>query len=295
MIFAKDTDGKLVYLLPEGPPPTSITWSLYDPDGNAALASQTVDPPTAYTVSSGTQNNSPDDVTLTCAEAPTEVGPGDIARVLDTWNAYHDGLCYGRNGTDLRVADVPHTLADEPSTVYNPEVEIEIPASALDETGNGWRLDVTIVQGGETIKDTLWPSVGLYLVQMQVSPREVMDRFPAIRSDLAHLETRRDWPRVIRRAVTMVENSILGTEKWYTQLVSPTGLRNAVAAAAWMILAPTAVPENYDAAEWGRDAERTYTEAISILLSSAYTDKDLSGTIETDERNPLANQFELVR
>lgn len=295
MILTKATDGQITYLLPSGPPPTSISWALHDPAGNEHLAAQAVTPPTLYAVSSGEANSSPDDVTLSCAAPPTELAAGDIARVADDWGKISDGLCYGRSGSDLRVADVPHTLDDEAATVYNPEILLEIPGAQLDATGDGWRIDIVMVQDGVTIKDTLWPSVGLYTVSLRISPREVMDRYPTIRSDLTHLETRRDWDRIVARAVGLVEETILGQAKWYTQIISPTGLRAAVCAAAWYIIAPTAVPEGHDADTWITRAERSYTEAVSAMLASAYTDADLTGKIDDDERNPRARQFHLVR
>ena len=295
MILAKSTDGRISYLLPPGSPPTSIAWALSDPAGNSHLAAQSVTPPSLYTVSSGTANSSPDDVSLVCSAPPTELAAGNIARVIDTYRRVIDGICYGRAGSVVRVTDVPHTLDTEAETVYNPEVVLSIPGAQLDETGNGWRIDVTIVQDGVTIKDTIWFSVGIYVVSMRISPREVMDRYPSIRSDLAHMETRIDWDRIVARAIGMVEETILGMDKWYTQLVSPTGLRAAVCAAAWYIIAPTAVPEGHDADTWITRAERSYTEAISALLASAYTDSDNSGTVESDERNPRSMQFRLVR
>jgi len=295
MILAKDTDGQCSYLLPSGSsPPTSITWSLYDPDGNAHLTGQPLTPPLAYTVDSGEDNESPDDITLACTVAPAEIQPGGIARIVDEWGRVVDGLCYGRKDTELRVADVPHELATEAASVWSPEVEISIPAAQLDETGAGWRIDLVIVQDGATVRDTVWFSVGLYLVSMRVSEREVLDRHPAARSDLVHAETRRDWPRIIGQAIRMVEETIQGQDRWYTQLVSQTGLRSAVVAAAWKIIAPALVPDGYDAAAWGETADRDYTAAVGDLLGSAYTDTNLDGIASDDERNPRAHQFRRI-
>jgi len=288
MILAKATAGTIRYLLSPGSAPSSVTWSLYDPEGNAHLTGQSATVPTAYAVTSGAENAAPDDVTLTCGTAPTQIASGDIARITDTWGRQHDGICYGRSGVYLRVADVAAAEVLGAGTVYDPEIRIAIPGAELDATGDGWRLDLVIVRGGVTSLDTLWVSVGLYVVDIDVSPREVIDRHPEIRSDLAHVETRRDWPRITARARREVEKRILAQKLWYTQIVSPDGLRDAVAAACWMLLAASYVPDGQDPGAWIDRARSEFAEAVSECLAGAHVDRDLDGKITDDEASAPA-------
>jgi hypothetical protein len=292
MILVKDSAGTVPYLISEGVAPSSFEWSLFDPQGNAHSAAQSVSPPTTYTVSSGTTGNTPDEVVLTCSAPPSELTPGKLARVRDSWGRDHDGIVYGLSGSDLRIADIDPAVASEAASVYCPEVSISIGSSDIDDTGDGWRLALSYVQGGATIAETIWFSVGLFSVGLAVSPREVYDRHPELRSDLAMSENRKDWPRVVASACEMVEERILGEKRWYTMVISSTSLRPAVVAAVWRILAPSTVPENVDSAEWIDRAETGFNSAISAAMASGHYDKDEDEVISKGEESaPLRTSY----
>lgn len=286
-ILTKDRAGSLRYVIPDGPVPTSITWSLQDPDGNALVTDQALTPPASYTASSATDGDRLDEREVVFATDPTELTVGAIVRMFDTWGRTFDCICYGRLAASkaARLADCP-VDSTEVATAYNPVISIPIGASHVDDTGDGWRVDLAITQGGQTEYHTIWFSVALLSLNLAISPREYLNQNPNMARDLEALELRKDWPQLILEAAGRLEERLRSRDRWYSMTVSDTGLRRCMMAAVGVILAPITVPDNTNVLDWKGDAEARFNQAVSDMLASGHYDADESGTIEDDEKNP---------
>ena len=287
MILTKDRASTVPHLIPSGVVPSAIAWTLYDMSNEALASDQALTPPTDYTVSSAAAGTGADEVVLTLAATPSEFSAGDTVRVRDTWGRDFDGVVYGVNtsGKQLRVSDCPIT-ASEVATCWNPRIAVPIFDTYVDEVGDGWRAKFAITQAGIVTYTNVYFAVALVSLDLSISPREYLDHHPDAAADLAHLETRKDWPRLIEVAAERVEERLRGEKRWYSLIVSATGLRRAVVEALHMILAPSWAPENVDRLEWKRDAVAGFNEAIASLLASGSYDDDASGTADDDEEAP---------
>ena len=261
----------------------SISYTVYDPDG-VSQATGSITPPTSYpaTATEGTYAN---EATLTSTSTPAQVEVGGTVRVLDTWGQVFDCNVYGKKSKSVRVSDFGGA-ATEVTSFYNPVVSIPVSSAVLDDTGNGWRADLTWVSGGATYRDTLYFSVCLVSLNLTISPREYLDYHPEAATDLAALERRKDWPRLVRAATTLVEERLRSMDRWYSAIVSPSGLRRCVAEALHVLLAPSSVPEGYktNPADWTGRAEKRFNGAIADAMAGAYYDEDQDGTVSEEEK-----------
>jgi hypothetical protein len=287
MILTKDRASTVPYLIPSGVVPSAIAWTLYDMTNTALASDQPVTPPTSYTVASGAAGDGADEVVLTLGVAPAEFAVGDVVRVRDTWGRDFDGVVFGVNTSakQLRVADCPID-ASEVATCWNPLISIPVSASYVDEVGDGWRVKLAITQSGTVVYDNVYFAVALLSLNLTVSPREYLDHHPESANDLAHMETRKDWSRLIAVARGRVEERLRGEKRWYSLVVSSTGVRRAVIEALHMLMAPSWAPESVDRMEWKREAVAGFNESIAALLASGSYDADASGVVDDDEDAP---------
>lgn len=283
-ILTKDRASSLAYLIPEGSPPSFVLWTLYDRTATILASAQPITPPTEYTVDSAAAGAGVDELVLTLSATPSEFSVGDVVRVRDDWGRDYDGYVHGvdSSGKRLRVADCPAT-ASEVATCWAPTVSVPIGSSYVDETGDGWRVTLDITQPEGTTQDTIYFSVGVVSLELTISPREFLDNHPEAAVDLAHLESRKDWPRLVDAAKGRVEEKLRGAKRWHTLIVSSTGLRRVVVEAVNMILAASWAPSGVDRLAWKDDARAGFNAAVADLLASGHYDEDLGKTADSDE------------
>lgn len=286
-ILTKDRAGSLRYVIPDGPVPTSISWTLYDPSGTELATAQPIAPPTSYASASAVAGTRMDEVEITLAADPTGIAVGEIVRVFDVWGRTFDCVCYGKVSATkkVRLSDCAVAI-DEVANIHNPVVSIPLASSYLDDTGDGWRVDLEITQDGTTRNHALWFAVALLTVTLAISPREYMNQNPNVTRDLEALELRKDWPLLVLEAAERLEERLRTRDRWYTMVVSDTGLRRCMMTALGAILAVTNVPEGTEVLDWRNDAEARFNQAVSDMLASGYYDVDDTGTIEADEKSP---------
>jgi hypothetical protein len=277
VILTKGLDNLVRYLLPAGAPPTACTWALSDPQGNFHQAATALPLPTAY-AASGADGERAQEALLTCTDTPTGLAVGEVVRIRDSWGRDHDALCWGRNAKQVRVADFGGT-ASEVASVWAPELVWTVPAALLDETGEGWRLDLVWTADGVVHRDSVYATVCLISLSLTISPREYLDLHPTAAANLAALEARRDWPRLVRTAAAVVEQRLRAMNRWYAAIISPTGLRQIVAAAVGVLLAPGSIPEGYKSTPdaWTDRLEETFTQALAEALANAHYDRSQTG------------------
>ena len=178
-ILTKDRAGSLRYVIPDGPVPTSISWTLYDPSGTELATAQPIAPPTSYASASAVAGTRMDEVEITLAADPAGIAVGEIVRVFDVWGRTFDCVCYGKVSATkkVRLSDCAVAI-DEVANIHNPVVSIPLASSYLDDTGDGWRVDLEITQDGTTRNHALWFAVALLTVTLAISPREYLNQNP---------------------------------------------------------------------------------------------------------------------
>ena len=285
MILTKDLAGLVPYLIPGGDLPSSVSWTLYDRTATALASDQAITIPTLFTVSSASELSGNDEIAITLAAAPTGIAVGDTVRLRDSYARDFDCAVWGVDATakTIRVADFGG-IASEVETCWNPKVTVPIAAIHLDESGDGWRVTLDI----DGTEDTIWFSVALMSMDLSISPRDYLDRHPEASNNLAHLESRRDWKRLIGVAGEKVEERIRTRTKWYSLIISSTGIRRAVVEALNVLLSSETCPAGVNLLDWLDRSEARFNSAVSDLLSSGYYDDDESGTADTDEESPPA-------
>lgn len=294
MIATKDRDSVLLHCLNETLPPTAITATLYHPDGTE-LWSSVVAPPSLRSVSSVSTTTKPGELELITTSS---VGgkPGDLARVIDSLGSHWDSILIGSTAILAKVAEFGG-VSSTVESVWCPEIRITIPAAYLSETGDNYRLQIetTDADGYDHETNVNFP-VSLLALDLTISPRDYMDAYPVAANDLTDIESRADWPRLVREAVSVVERKLAADHRVASMLISSVSLRQAVAAALHLIIGQSAVPENWadDKATWIQSVKSNFGLVMRDCLSSASYDADGSGTASADEKMPSTGHRRLI-
>ena len=159
----------------------------------------------------------------------------------------------------------------------------------------GWRVTVTVTSSPSYTTE-IWLACALFAVDLTISPREYLDQHPDAAADLASLEQRRDWRRMIRSASERVVARLLSHERVYSALYSPVGLRRCIVEALHCALAGVQIPLPWAQApeQYIERCERQYTAAVEELLATAHYDSLDAGTVAGSDA-PRPRTTRLVR
>ena len=297
MIATMGQTARLRHRLAGMTPPSDLSCALYAPDGTEKWTSD-LTPPVAVDVSSGAATTETDEAIFVLdyeeAEGEEEVetltaASGDLVRAVDSLGTIHDCILVGISADDTMKVASFGGKASEVASVWLPEITISIPGDYLDAVGDGWRLEIVSEDEDENEYRTQeYLTVGRLSLDISISPREYMDMYPGGVSDLAEIEARYDWPRLVREAVAEVEAKLLAQAKIYTAIISPVSLRRAVAAALMKLLGSGTVPEQYadSKRDWLDYLRSNFASVMRDCMNSAHYDSDLSGTAADSERLP---------
>jgi hypothetical protein len=122
-----------------------------------------------------------------------------------------------------------------------------------------------------------------------------MDAYPESSVDLSVIESRPDWPRLVRKAVEMVEAKLAAQEMVYTAIISSVSLRRSVAAALRLILSGSMVPAAHAAnpTAWMDRVKNDFSSVVRDTMAAAYYDRDKSGTASASEKLPVTGSRRL--
>ena len=292
MIATAGQAAKVRHTLAGSTPPSALAATLYAPDGTIAVAEFEIAPPILLAVSSGRATTATDEAILPYEMPDVEEGedeptltakPGDLARAVDVWGTVHDCVLVGYSDDEIKVA----SFGGDPTeieSVWFPEILIELDDDAFATTGPGYRLEVE----ADGDKTQIHIVAGKLSLDISISPREYMDMAPGAVADLADIESRADWPRLVREAVAEVESKLLAQDRITSAIIGPVPLRRCVAAALHKLLGISAVPPQFqgDARAWLEHLRSQFASAMRDCMGAAYYDADMSGTISASEKLP---------
>jgi len=275
------------FCLMAGSPPASISASVYSPTGELLADIDIVSPDVGSVVLASPGGGSGEAVLTLDGEDEEEVlisiSPGSIARVGAGIHGSHDAVCVGQSGLQFMVTGLP-VQASEALTIWGPEIEIPINGSIFGGlTGQGYRLDITV--DGSTISE--WLVVAKWRISGELSAREYVDNHPEMVGRLSFLESRKDWIRLVRKAIDSAERRLLASHVNPAAVYSPASLRSVVVESLHLLLAPSNVPASWSgrADEWQSDAGRRFKRACDEFVASGFLDKNGDGLPSTSEKS----------
>jgi len=286
MILEKDIGGSLDYLLDGGTPPDSLAYLVRDPAGTTRHTG-TATVPTALAVESTEVLGDGLDVRLTFAddaEIDAAIVPGAAVRVTDSEGRIHDLVCSGRQSDSILVAGITLASGESITSVWCPEVALEIPAAACTTCADGYRVIITATYGTRDARDTLTFAVAPYSTRVPLNVRTFLDWHPEYGQHQTSLIRRRDWPRLVRSAVVLLETKLKASDSWLQMVATPYGLQRAAAEALWYIIGEDYRPQEWSGSmgEYEKARSRRLADAVKDLLSNSVTDAGAStaGTVK---------------
>jgi hypothetical protein len=299
MILQKDIGGNLQYLLDCDSPPSALTYSVMDSRDAVRQTGIIEALPVLYQVSVTTIQDDGLDIRLDLdleGEGEDEIElafkPGDLARVTDSEGRVHDLVCSGRGAAHVLVSGL--TLGPEEScvSVWRPEIEIPISAATCDLCADGYRLMISV----DAMRDVVTFAVAPYTLLVPLNVRTFLDWHPEFGANQAALIRRRDWPRLVKSAIQLLETKRKASGNWL-QLVAPSyGLQRAAAEALYYLVGEEIRPKDWAGApgDYERARERRLTAAIKDLLANSKIDDDADGKIASKQPESREGAWRIV-